>query len=108
MSPLCSFHFHVFRIQPPYYKKPKPSWKVARERTETLAESQYQVPATRLSHLDIPTKPSLQMTIASADNMKQKICHAIINLVKLRFVRDQKYLLFEATKFGDGLLGSNR
>ena len=48
------------------------------------------------------------MTIASADNMKQKICHAIINLVKLRFVRDQKYLLFEATKFGDGLLGSNR
>ena len=107
-SPLCSFHFHVFRIQPPYYKKPRPSWKVARERTKTLAETQYQVPATRLSHLDIPTKPSLQMTIASADNTKQKTCHAIINLVKVRFVRDQKYLLFEATKFGDGLLGSNR
>ena len=92
MSPLCSFHFRVFGIQPPYYKKPKPSWKVARVRTKTLAESQYQVPATRLSHLDIPTEPSLQMTTASADNMKQKTCHAITNLVKLGFVKRSKIL----------------
>lgn len=88
MSPLCSFHFRVFGIQPPYYKKPKPSRKVARVRTKTLAESQYQVPATRLSHLYIPTEPSLQMTTASADNMKQKTSHAITDLVKLGFVRD--------------------